>query len=106
MRMKIALAVLFVGLLFLYPMAYCSSATTETFVVNEKERITTRDSGYYLVFTDGEVFENADSLLFMKFGSSDLYSKLKKGETYTVRVAGWRVPFLSMYRNILGIQNR
>jgi hypothetical protein len=75
-----------------------------TVTVESKERIVTQDSSKYLVFTNGEVFENTDSLLYWKFNSSDLYGELKEGETYTVRVYGWRIPFLSNYRNIIEIK--
>lgn len=79
-----------------------------TITVDNRERIVT---GYgkmmdskYLVFTEGEVFENVDSWAFFKFSSSDTYSKLKKGNTYRAKVSGWRIPFLSMYRNIIVVK--
>lgn len=58
----------------------------------------------YLVFTDKGVFENTDSLLNFKWNSSDIYGELKAGETYTFNVYGWRVPFLSMYKNIVSVE--
>ena len=60
----------------------------------------------YLVFTDGEVFENSDNLIFTKFNSSDIQSQLEVGKSYNVRVSGIRVPFLSWYRNIVKINNK
>lgn len=78
-----------------------------TITIKKTERITT-GSGEdirhkYLVFTEGEVFENTDALFFGKFNSSDFQNKLDAGNTYEVRVSGYRVPFLSMYRNIVTI---
>ncbi len=72
--------------------------------VTGKERIVTRDNSYYLVFTETEVFKNADNIFFFKFHSSDVQGQLRAGETYTVKVNGFRVPFLSMYRNILAVE--
>lgn len=76
--------------------------------IEDKERVTTGSgesiSSKYLIFTDVETFENTDSILFLKFNSSDLYSSLKRGELYTLKVCGWRIPFLSSYRNILNIE--
>lgn len=76
--------------------------------VTDKERIVT-DNGdniesYYLVFTEDETFKNDDALFHGKFRSSDLQGNLRIGETYTVKVYGFRVGFLSMYRNIVKIE--
>ena len=75
--------------------------------VSEKERIVKADgddvTSYYLVFCEDETFKNDDALFHGKFRSSDLQGKLKVGETYKVKVFGWRVGFLSMYRNIVKI---
>ncbi len=59
----------------------------------------------YLVFTTaGNVFENTDSLLEWKFDSSNIYAKLIPGNTYIVNSYGWRVPFISSYKNILDVK--
>ena len=96
-------AILFCGIGFPY-----WTADTATFTVTDKERIITRSgksvSSKYLVFTDLETFENSDCLVRFKFTSSDLQGKLKEGQTYTATVYGWRVPILSMYRNIVSVE--
>lgn len=58
----------------------------------------------YLIFTDKEVLQNIDSLLFLKFNSSDFYNQIKIGKTYRFKVVGWRIPFFSMYRNVIKIE--
>jgi hypothetical protein len=85
---------------------YQNSQKTMTFTVEDKERITDCDGNgscdsYYLVFTNQGVFKNDDSVTFGKFRSSDLQGRLKRGQTYTCLVAGWRVGLLSMYPNII-----
>ena len=61
----------------------------------------------YLIFTDNlttgqkEEFENTDSWLRFKFNSSSLQNKLNEPGIYNARVQGWRIPFWSMYRNII-----
>ena len=76
-------------------------------VVTDKERITTGSgeniSSKFLVYTDGEVFENTDSILFFKFRSADLQNQLKVDSSYTVKVNGFRIPVISSFRNILEI---
>lgn len=79
-----------------------STATDVTFRVSSKtyHAGSGSSSGQYLVFTNRGVFSDADSLEFWKFNSSDIYGQLRDGHTYTCQVSGWRVPFLSWYRNI------
>jgi hypothetical protein len=86
---------------------YSVTATQETLAVTilDKERIVETGqngsvSSKYLVFTDGEVFENTDSLLMFKFNSSDVQGEMQVGSLCELKVYGWRIPFLSMYRNI------
>lgn len=83
--------------------SYYDTKDIVTITVSDKERISTEESSKYLIFTESEVFENTDDLFKLKFNSSDFYAKLKIGETYTVEVYGWRVPMMSMYRNIIRI---
>jgi len=88
--------------------AYYQTSDTVTFTVTDKETKVTSDgehvSSKYIVFTENETFENTDLLFGGKFNSSDIQGKLKRGETYTAEVYGWRVPFFSMYRNIVVIK--
>lgn len=88
--------------------AYKSSATEIEIYVKEKDRITQGSgediSSKFLIYSETEVFENTDSFLFLKFNSSDFQNRLEEDSTYTVIVAGWRVPFLSQYRNIVEIK--
>lgn len=106
----INLIILSIVLIFTTPfgIAYKSSAETITITVSDKERIVTGTgdnlSSKFLVYTTNEVFENTDSWLFWKFDSADVQNTLQPGETYTVTVAGWRIQFLSMYRNIVEVE--
>jgi hypothetical protein len=105
--MKYAICAI-VLLIPVYLTTYKMSEDTVQFTVTDKERIVTGTgdtlSSKYLVFTEQEVYENSDTLLFFKFSSSDLQGQLKAGDTYTAVVAGWRVPFMSMYRNIITVK--
>ena len=83
---------------------------TETLTINVKNKdITTGSTGKqteskYLIFTDKEVFEESDEMFRGKFNSSDIYNELEPGKTYQVKVIGFRIPFLSMYRNIIEVE--
>lgn len=82
------------------------TAREVTITVTDKERIIEKgeDGGsYYLVFTEDDAYKNEDALFYGKFKSSSLQAKLQIGETYTVKVYGWRIGLLSMYPNIVKI---
>lgn len=57
---------------------------------------TKSDDNYWLVWSDDETFKNDNSTLYWKFDGSDLQGQLRTDSTYTVLVAGWRVPFLGL----------
>jgi hypothetical protein len=60
---------------------------------------------FFVVTTDGgvttQILENEDSFSFFKFDSNDLLMEIEVGQTYTFKVAGWRVPFFSWFRNVI-----
>jgi hypothetical protein len=111
----LALAAIFLGVAVAGDAAYTLGTKDKiTFTVKDKDRITevhhdedddgndtTTISSKYIVFTDKETFENTDSWLNLKFNSSDVQGSLEPGKTYTCDVYGKRIPFLSMYRNIV-----
>lgn len=91
-----------------YPVAYKMSAETIEITITDKERITTGGgeniSSKFIIYTENEVIENTDSWIYFKFNSADYQNKFVVGEKYEVKVVGWRIPFLSMYRNVVNIQ--
>lgn len=101
--------IMFIVLLFViligYSVVYYNTSEIIEITIKDKERITEGKRSKYLIYTENEeVFQNTDSFLFLKFNSSDLYGKLDKTKTYKVKIVGWRIPFLSMYRNIIEIE--
>lgn len=104
--MKGILAVAFFGAVMTGNyLVYTNTQEVVEVVVTGKERVTYGSgreiSSKYLVFTETETFENTDSLFAGKFNSSDLYGYLRAGQACRFRVLGFRVPFLSMYRNVI-----
>jgi hypothetical protein len=89
---------------------YRHSSEQITFTVARRERVTESSSdsvkSYYLVWSrEGEVFEVTDDWAFLTWNSSDRYGQLQEGGIVNAKVAGWRVPFLSWYRNIVEVQS-
>ncbi|MBZ9788086.1 DUF1523 family protein [Psychroflexus sp. CAK57W] len=105
--MKKLILVTVLILIFGYPVSYYLSSETIETKVSDKERITTSEDGdiesKFLVYAEDEVFENTDSWLYFKFNSADVQNELELGETHIIKVAGWRVPFFSWYRNVISV---
>ena len=98
---------LFVGFMF----ATSFDDKTYTVTVTDKERVNKSDSSKYLVFCEDEngevlVFENTDELLRLKFDSSTVQGTIKQGGKYKLTVVGFRIPFLSMYQNIIKVEEQ
>lgn len=106
----IALLIL-IGLMFTnLPYQWLTQRTLEHVLIKDKQVTTetNKETGKvkstYLIFTDHGVFRNDDAGWFVKFDSSDFYGNLDTGKTYTLKVYGWRIPFLSMYPNIVRME--
>ena len=79
---------------------------TITLTVTDKAVKNSGEDGKYLVYCkDSEdkvhVMEVTDTLLRVRFTSSDEYAGIEVGKTYEFTVVGKRIPILSMYPNIL-----
>jgi hypothetical protein len=98
---------LVVAVLALNPIVHYTTLDTARNVrILDKERVTVSANdgvvtSKYLIFAQGETFENTDTIWAMKYNSSDIYGYIQKNLSCTFEVTGFRVPFLSMYRNIL-----
>ena len=97
-----------------YELIFSFNDTEYIITVTDKERIYEKDddgdsSSKYLVFGDNEngdalVFENTDCFIRGKWNSSNVQGQLKEGNTYKIVVIGYRAPFISMYQNIIKIE--
>ncbi len=83
---------------------------TETITITEKERINKDDESKYIVWGEDEngeihTFENTDVTIRLKWNSSDIQGGLKEGETYKLKLIGYRFRPLSWYENILSYEH-
>ena len=83
---------------------------TYTITITDKERVVTgvgeNSSSKYLIFGTDEggkskVFENTDTIMRLKFNSSDIYGELEVDSTYEITVVGFRFTIFSCYENIV-----
>ena len=101
--------ILFVVIVF-FPIATVSvlyqygTADTARITVTDKERVCDKDDCKWLVFTSNNgVYQNSDAFFHFKFDSADVQASLVPGNSYFVDYYGWRIPFLSMYPNIVEV---
>lgn len=80
---------------------------TMTCTVEDKDRTTVSDGdggskSDARVYTEQcGVLHVEDSILSWTFSSSDTYAKMKVGKTYHVKTRGHRVPFFSLFPNVV-----
>ena len=79
---------------------------TRTCHVTDKDRAAGRDGHSDMrVYTDDcGVLHVGDSLLSWHFNSADTYESIEPGHTYRVTTRGFRIPFLSMFPNVVDAQ--
>jgi hypothetical protein len=71
------------------------------FTVTGKESKYDDKKSRYLVFNTNTTYEITDSWVKWRFDSSDVYGRLEVGKTYVADLQGFRIPFFSMYPNII-----
>lgn len=105
------IALLITSNLIVIPFLEISDERAITVTVTDKQVKRNPSSGIdeYLIFckdSSGEiiVLRNEDSFLKGKFNSSDFYGKIEIGSSYRFTICGKRIPFLSMYPNIIEIE--
>ena len=82
----------------------------EPFLTETEEVITVintekwgNERGRYFIFTENEVFLDANDYYQNKNNADELYKQIKKGYTYKVKVVGSYISFIPRFRNILEI---
>jgi len=98
--------ILFVAIIFAafftYGITYALTIGEENIIVKEKWTKFSGDDAKYLISSkNGQVFEISDSLIKMRFDSSNLYSNIESGQSCKIKTQGWRFGFFSDYKNIL-----
>lgn len=71
----------------------------ETTIITVKEKYL-KNGIYMIVDTNNNIYQITDLTFKRKFNSSELYVKLKEGETYEIETTGSRIEWLSCYKNI------
>lgn len=101
--MKYLTVVIVVLFILLWVLGVLASAYTATGIILKD---VVQDGETYFVFQpDGsqspELLANEDAYLFGKVNSGDLLVILQEGRRYKLTIVGFRIPPLSMFKNIL-----
>lgn len=95
----IILVILVFGFVFFEPFF---SETEESIVVVNKE-IWKGERERYFIFSENEVFLNANNYYHNKSNANDLYPLFQAGKTYRVKIVGYYLPLIPRFRNIISI---
>jgi hypothetical protein len=95
----IILLIILFGYLFFEP--YITEETVTIKVQNKSQF--GNEPGKYFVFTEEEVFYNANNYYHSKENADELNNKIYPGTTYRVKVVGIYLPWLPRFRNIIKI---
>ena len=72
--------------------------------VIDKEAVASGDSNEYRVYTENcDTLTVSDSLFAQRWDSSNVYAQIQPGQTYDFHLQGYRVPFISQFKNILEV---
>lgn len=81
---------------------YIGNKQEKIVVIKKLEIKPYKDDSKYLVFTENNgIFEITDSIIYMRFDSSDMFNKFEIGRKYKITTYGKRVRLFSIYKNIL-----
>lgn len=80
--------------------------THSSCTVTEKEdrALASLDERSPRIYTDCGVFVVSDELFRLHFAAADVYNELKVGQSFDLTAVGWRVPFLSWFPNVVGVE--
>lgn len=85
---------------------YSCTVTDEVRItISDKESVHSSENGTMrYVYTENGTYKCDDSMIDGKWNSADVYGRLKEGHTYEVKTRGIRIPFMSMFPNIVEVR--
>ena len=92
---------------------YGTIQTDSNMIIRDKQIIPSKDvdidnqNRIMAKSNDSDYFQEytlQDSILHFNFNSMRTYNRLEVGECFDIKRTGWRIPWLSMYPNIINIE--
>jgi len=73
--------------------------------VDPKPSHSKKDSpSQYIVYTKQGPFKVTDTWWYLHFKASNVYGEMNEGKKYDVKTFGMRIPFFTMYKNIIKVK--
>lgn len=88
-----------------YNMSVLVNKQTNTCLVTGKESVylSGTEGHEYRIYTTCGTYVITDSLMLLRFNTADMYGKVVVNNTYSIYSGGYRIPFLSVFPNIISI---
>lgn len=93
------IAALILVLVIVVGTSYYHDSTVRV-AVTGKESVNTSDGHEYRIYANDEVYVMEDSIIKGRFRTANDYARLQPHHTYECKAWGWRVPLLSMFKNL------
>ena len=88
------------GSIWLEVARYTNKEITEITIKDKYVDVNNENGVFLIVSMDNYTYKVSDLLFKGKFNSTDIYNNLEIGKTYEIETTGYRIPFLSEYKNI------
>lgn len=101
-----AVAAVLIGLTILVGAVLYSYFISDTIRTRITDAQLTKVDRYFMIATEDRPFVNHDAKYRLKFDSGNIQNEAirLKGRTVRIRKYGWRIPFFSMYENVVSIK--
>jgi hypothetical protein len=95
-----------IGIVFIILTILYSYFITDTVVTRVTDAQMTKVDGRFMIATEYRPFVNEDAKYRFKFNSGDIQNEAirLKGRTVRIKKYGWRITILSMYENVVNIE--
>lgn len=93
--------IIILTLLFVLSCTIIGYSNPEEFEIIVSDKYVKGESGQYFIIDENKNAYTIQDLFFKgKFNSTDLYNQMEIGKKYRIETTGYRIHFLSEYKNI------
>lgn len=105
-RLVVIASLAFIVAIFGFGLINATHVEHQTCTVTDKDRTRgSEGSSDARIYTkDCGTLHVGDSWLEWTFNSADTYGQIERGKTYEVKTRGFRVPFFSMFPNVVEVK--
>lgn len=92
--------IIFLSVFFIACIEYANNEVSEIVVKEKYIKRNGEEDRYIIVTENNDTYKITDLIFKGKFNSSDIYNQLEIGKKYKIKTSGYRIPFLSEFKNI------